>query len=384
MAEGVSLEHHLVHGFGLDAEQARQAARGEPAALHHLARSSGEPPVPDHHDAAPQAGAAHAEEPPAHAVARHHGELPADADAAGSSVPYAAEIDAAAKRYGLDAALLKGLIKQESDFDPNARSPAGAVGLCQLMPGTADALGVDDPLDPAQSIDGGARYLREMLDIFDGDERLGLAAYNAGPGAVRAHGGIPDYPETQEFVRRVLANAEAFRRGDGADVAPTAQAAQADSGSGTPVRRTGVLYLRGDGGDAASDVADPSGSAMVRALKAEAERIDEARVPYRWGGGHAERLAADSPVTPLDCSGAVSRVLGIDPRASGAFATWGEPGPGRRVSIYYNAEHVFMVIDGHFFGTSRSNPGGGPGWISHKLITPEYLARFAVRHPAGM
>ena len=126
------------------------------------------------------------------------------------------------------------------------------------------------------------------------------------------------------------------------------------------------------------------GEETVAALKAEAGKIDDAQVPYAWGGGHAGRLDPDSPVTPLDCSGAVSRVLGIDPRVSGAFANWGDPGPGERVSIYYNAQHVFMVIDGHFFGTSRSNPGGGPGWIPRALITPSYLAHFDVRHPPGL
>lgn len=126
-------------------------------------------------------------------------------------VPYAAEIDAAAARYGLDPALLAGLIRQESGFDPNARSGAGAVGLTQLMPGTAAALGVADPTDPAQSIDGGARYLRQMLDRFGGDPIKALAAYNAGPGAVERSGGVPPYSETQTYVQRVLGYANEAR-----------------------------------------------------------------------------------------------------------------------------------------------------------------------------
>ena len=112
---------------------------------------------------------------------------------------------------GIDPALLKGLVQQESGFDPNARSGAGAVGLTQLMPGTAAALGVTDPTDPAQSLQGGARYLREQLDRFGGDERLALAAYNAGPGAVSKYGGIPPYAETQGYVNKVLANAASYR-----------------------------------------------------------------------------------------------------------------------------------------------------------------------------
>jgi soluble lytic murein transglycosylase-like protein len=131
--------------------------------------------------------------------------------AGGGPVPYAAEIQAAAHRHGLDPALLAALIRQESGFDPDARSPAGATGLTQLMPGTAASLGVTDPTDPVQAIDGGARYLRQLLDRFGGDVELALAAYNAGPGAVRRHGGIPPIAETQAYVRNVLAHAEQYR-----------------------------------------------------------------------------------------------------------------------------------------------------------------------------
>jgi soluble lytic murein transglycosylase-like protein len=130
---------------------------------------------------------------------------------AGATTDFEAEINAAATSNGIDPALLKGLVQQESGFDPNARSGAGAVGLTQLMPGTAAALGVTDPTDPAQSLQGGARYLREQLDRFGGDERLALAAYNAGPGAVSKYGGVPPYAETQGYVNKVLANAASYR-----------------------------------------------------------------------------------------------------------------------------------------------------------------------------
>jgi putative peptide zinc metalloprotease protein len=127
--------------------------------------------------------------------------------------------------------------------------------------------------------------------------------------------------------------------------------------------------------------AAPNG--YVDRLKAEAERIDDAEVPYLWGGGHVERLHHSDPVTPLDCSGAVSRVLGIDPRVAQAFETWGEPGHGKRVTIYANAGHVLMEIDGHFWGTSSANPGGGAGWIPRERVPDSYLARFTARHPPG-
>jgi soluble lytic murein transglycosylase-like protein len=135
----------------------------------------------------------------------------APATGADASTAFGAEIDAAAASNGIDPSLLKGLVSQESGFDPNARSGAGAVGLTQLMPGTAAALGVTNPLDPAQSLQGGAKYLRQQLDRFGGDEKLALAAYNAGPGAVAKYGGVPPYSETQNYVNSVLGKAASYR-----------------------------------------------------------------------------------------------------------------------------------------------------------------------------
>jgi soluble lytic murein transglycosylase-like protein len=128
-----------------------------------------------------------------------------------AGTPYASEITAAAKANGLDPALLAGLIKQESNFNPTAGSPAGARGLAQLMPATAAGLGVTNVLDPVQSINGGAKYLAQQLKTFGGDVAKALAAYNAGPGAVQRFGGIPPYAETQNYVRIVQANAATYR-----------------------------------------------------------------------------------------------------------------------------------------------------------------------------
>jgi soluble lytic murein transglycosylase-like protein len=121
-----------------------------------------------------------------------------------SSAPYQAEIDSAARENGLDPDLLSSVIQQESGFDPNATSAAGAQGLMQLMPATAESLGVTDPYDPVQSIDAGARYLRGDLESTGGSVPLALAAYNAGVGAVHEYGGVPPYQETQSYVQEVL------------------------------------------------------------------------------------------------------------------------------------------------------------------------------------
>jgi soluble lytic murein transglycosylase-like protein len=108
-----------------------------------------------------------------------------------------------AAKYGIETDMVLRIIEAESGGNPNAVSPRGAQGLMQLMPATARALGVQNPFDPVQNIEGGVRYLRHLLDRF-GDWRLALAAYNAGPGNVARYGGIPPFPETHRYLRRIL------------------------------------------------------------------------------------------------------------------------------------------------------------------------------------
>lgn len=123
-------------------------------------------------------------------------------------------------------------------------------------------------------------------------------------------------------------------------------------------------------------------SSFAQTAKQRADIIDAKKLPYLWGGGHGGKVDPKK-ATPLDCSGAVSSVLGINPRVSGDFRNWGSPGRapgGKGVTIYANKGHILMEIDGHFWGTSKANPGGGAGWIPRSKISPEYLRGFTARH----
>ena len=111
--------------------------------------------------------------------------------------------DQVAEKHGLNPVLLKAVVRAESDFNPRVVSRSGAMGLMQLMPETARSLGVKNPFDPMENLEGGARYLKSMIKRFDGDLKLALAAYNAGPGAVERYGGVPPYQETLSYVRKI-------------------------------------------------------------------------------------------------------------------------------------------------------------------------------------
>jgi soluble lytic murein transglycosylase-like protein len=116
------------------------------------------------------------------------------------------DINALSQKYGLDPMLIDAVIQQESGYQSKVVSKAGAIGLMQLMPATAKDLGVSNPYDAKQNMEGGIKYLSQQLNRFGGNVALALAAYNAGPGAVQKYGGIPPYKETRNYVRRILKN----------------------------------------------------------------------------------------------------------------------------------------------------------------------------------
>lgn len=129
-------------------------------------------------------------------------------------------ISEAARLYQLPPAFVRAVVRVESNFYSDAVSRTGAMGLMQLMPGTARGMGVEDPFDPRQNVLGGTRFLRVLANKFNGDLVLTIAAYNAGQGAVRKYGGIPPYAETQRYVKRVLKHYYAFKQGSPSPAQP--------------------------------------------------------------------------------------------------------------------------------------------------------------------
>ncbi|MCW7754972.1 lytic transglycosylase domain-containing protein [Desulfobotulus sp. H1] len=133
-------------------------------------------------------------------------------DSMGPLTFYDENIKIAADYHGIDPLLVKAVVRVESSFNPLAVSPKGAKGLMQLMPSTIKDLGVKDPFNPRENIMAGTRYLRMMLDVFDQDTELALAAYNAGPSNVRRYEGVPPFRETQDYIRRVFSFWEEYSR----------------------------------------------------------------------------------------------------------------------------------------------------------------------------
>lgn len=322
----------------------------------------------------------------------------------------------AARKYGVDPDVFLRQIAKESGFVEGLSSPAGARGVAQFIPGTAKAYDVD--LDDGRSTDdleGAARYMRDNLKRTGGNYKQALSIYNSGrPEGYKSISETANYVhdilegrdpppagKTKPTPRHVQRSTKTVTTSPGVDKSEERKQllAQYLLERGNPdalgalrvgleqaqdvAPTTKVVTRRKSTADASADRTAARSNSAVAKIEREADRIDAAKVPYQWGGGHGARQIRGSKVTPLDCSGAVSRALGLDPRVSGEFAKWGNPGRGKSVTIYANAEHVLMEVNGRFWGTSKTNPGGGAGWIPRSAVSKEYLSRFTARHPPG-
>ncbi len=312
----------------------------------------------------------------------------------------------AAQKFGVDPAIFEALINQESGFRPGVSSPAGAQGIAQFIPSTARAYGVNlHDRRVTDDLEGAARYLADNLRKTGGNYHQALSIYNSGrPDAYKDPGFANG--QTYNYVRSILGAAGGGKvQGRGSTQGGTTATTRTIPGVDNSALRTqlvsqyvldgqnpqalealaaGLLGAKDTPGKTVTTTTRGRSGSMAAggdAIASRANAIDKQHLPYQWGGGHG----STAPGTPLDCSGAVSKVLGINPRVASQFKTIGSPGHapgGKGVTIYANDKHVLMEINGHFFGTSSTNPGGGAGWIPRSAISPEYLKGFTARHLA--
>lgn len=285
-------------------------------------------------------------------------------------------------------ALLAKLVVGESSDNMGAVSKAGARGKTQFTAGSRAVAIRKFGIDPWRSTDEAVHAaVLHLQGKINGSK--GLEGYNPGD---------PKYPSyilnqkvggSARSVSNRNGTAARFKTVTNTTTEQDTRSALVDallSGKKNPLNaaagavRSGAYDVQKT---SSKQVAVPGvaggGPGFADKVHSRADRINAQHLPYQWGGGHAGKTKIAQAI-PLDCSGAVSKVLGINPRVAAQFKSWGQPGRGGRIEVYAKDSHVLLKIDGHFWGTSASNPGGGAGWIPASQISASYLKGFTVRH----
>lgn len=310
------------------------------------------------------------------------------------------------RTYGISGpALLAKVAKGESNDSMGAVSSAGARGGTQFMPATRQdyiaRYGVDPWKSPDQAV--------HATELYLGHDKRGLAGYNPGDPSYTDYilgqkvGNVSGATGATTPSKLTAGTRTTTTTTPGVDNSATRQQLIGGFLSGGGVKSQNATLALASGWQAAQDVpgttttktvksamAPPTsskavGGSLAASADKRADAINAEHLPYRFGGGHQGKTSIHAAV-PLDCSGAVSKVLGINPRVASQFETWGSPGAGGDVTIYAKSTHVIMKIRDpktgtwHFFGTSATNPGGGAGWIPQDAISPQYLQGFTARH----
>ena len=300
----------------------------------------------------------------------------------------------ARRRYGISGkALLGKLVAGESSDNMGAVSSAGARGKTQFTAGSRAVaikkFGIDPWRSTDEAVHAAVLHLKGKINgskglegYNPGDPRYASYILNQKIGGIKGGGAAASAPTGPRFktvtnttTKQDLKSALVDALLSGKKTPLNAAAGAVRSGA-YDYQSTSSHQVALPGGGGSTGAGGPGYADKVHS---RANRINAQHLPYQWGGGHAGKTKVSQAI-PLDCSGAVSKVLGINPRVAAQFKNWGRPGHGGRIEVYAKDSHVLLKIDGHFWGTSASNPGGGAGWIPASQISAAYLKGFTVRH----
>ena len=292
------------------------------------------------------------------------------------AVNYRSMVRSYARKYGIPEELALAQIGAESGFNPNARSPAGAMGIAQFMPGTARGLGIN-PMDPRSALDGYGRHMRALIKNHHGNLKLALAAYNAGAGAVAKYGGIPPYAETQNYVSKIMSQ---VRSGQATGIPTPARARRAGGGAGAP----GGSGAAGVPGAGAPQQLDPNTQALLqRWIAAEDKALSSKGMATRqteamWAKLEKRLLASASQMPAAGQQRAASNQVATAARGVASQTMAAAVGPGGLVPILAG-----QIPGSSQFGVQDAEGAPGAGGRYHAAVDWFGKAGAAVRSPVA-